>query len=245
MITGGAGGIGVVTGRLFLEAGYCVALVDLDTTAAEAAAASIDPGGGRARGYGADVTDRGSVDAMVGAVAGDLGGISVLVNNAGTTHPAPTQEETDEEWDRLLQVHLGGAFRCARAAYPHLSAATGASIVNIASIAARLGMPMRASYCAAKAGVEGLTRALAVEWAPVGIRVNAVGPGYTRTPMMMNSIRQGRADEEQLSATSALGRVGEPEEVAAAVVFLATPAAGYITGQTLFVDGGTTIDGRW
>jgi NAD(P)-dependent dehydrogenase (short-subunit alcohol dehydrogenase family) len=159
--------------------------------------------------------------------------------------PGPSEELSDESWDRLISIHLGGAFRCSRAAFPHLSATGAGSIVSISSIAGRTGFSIRASYCAAKAGIEGLTRALAVEWAKRGVRVNAVAPGHVRTPMLDHSLQIGSVTQETVAARTQripLGRYAEASEIAAVVLFLCSPAASYVTGETIWVDGAITVN---
>ncbi len=166
VITGGARGIGAATCRAFLAAGYSVAVADVDGDAADGLAGELG-GDGRAIAVRLDVTSTASVDGGFQRIVGELGRLDVLVNNAGTADPGPLATMTDEAWDRLLAVHLGGAFRCSRAAYPALADTHGA-VVNVASIAAHVGLRDRLSYSAAKAAVEGMARALAVEWAADG-----------------------------------------------------------------------------
>lgn len=244
-VTGGAGGIGRATCAAFHEAGYGVVLTDLDASGSDAAAREIDPSGERAIGVACDVSSTVSVNAAVATAVDRFGRIDALANVAGVVGPGPSEELTDESWDRLISIHLGGAFRCSRAAFPHLSATGAGSIVSISSIAGRTGFSLRASYCAAKAGIEGLTRALAVEWAKRGVRVNAVAPGHVRTPMLDDSIAIGSVTQEIVDARTnriPLGRYAEPSEIAAAVLFLSSPAASYISGETLCVDGAITVN---
>jgi NAD(P)-dependent dehydrogenase (short-subunit alcohol dehydrogenase family) len=244
-VTGGAGGIGRATCEAFHEAGYRVALTDLEVGASEAAAREIDPSGERVVGLACDVSSTESVDAAVAAAVERLGRLDALANIAGVVGPGPSEELSDESWDRLLSIHLGGAFRCSRAAFPHLSATGAGAIVSISSIAGRTGFSFRASYCAAKAGIEGLTRALAVEWAKRGVRVNAIAPGHVRTAMLDHSLAIGSVTQEIVDARTnriPLGRYAMPEEIAAAVLFLCSPAASYITGETLCVDGAITVN---
>lgn len=244
IVTGGASGLGLATVRRLLAANCCVAIADLQEDVARASAAEVDPGGERVLAVHADVTETASVDAMVAAVVERFGQLDVLVNNAGFAAPSPTHELKDDAWLRMLDVHLNGTLRCSRAAFPVLSRAQAPAIVNIASIATKVGMPMRASYTAAKCAIEGLTRVLAVEWAPVGIRVNGVAPGFLLTPLMQKLIEEGANSNESMDALVPLGRMGLPEEIAEVVAFVASPAASYLTGQTIVVDGGMTIDGR-
>jgi NAD(P)-dependent dehydrogenase (short-subunit alcohol dehydrogenase family) len=244
-VTGGAGGIGRATCVAFHEAGYRVALTDLEEDASARAAAEVDTSGERVAGIPCDVTSTDSINAAVADALARFGRLDALVNVAGVVGPGPSEELSDESWDRLLSIHLGGTFRCSRAAFPALSATGSGSIVSISSIAGRTGFSIRASYCAAKAGIEGLTRALAVEWAKRGVRVNAVAPGHVRTPMLDHSLAIGSVTPEVVEARTnriPLGRYAQPEEIAAAVLFLSSPAASYITGEVLCVDGAITVN---
>jgi NAD(P)-dependent dehydrogenase (short-subunit alcohol dehydrogenase family) len=245
LVTGGAGGIGRATCQAFFDQGYRVSLTDIDEDGAVAAAAAIDTSGDSVVGLKGDVSSTASVDAMVAATLERFGRLDALVNVAGVVGPGPSEELPDEEWDRLISIHLSGAFRCSRAAFPALSMSGAGSIVSISSIAGRTGFSFRVSYCAAKAGIEGLTRALAVEWAKNGVRVNAVAPGHVRTPMLDYSLKIGSVTEEIVQARTdriPLGRYAQPEEIAAAVLFLSSPAASYITGEVLCVDGAITVN---
>ena len=198
-VTGGAGGIGRATCQAFFDAGYRVAVTDLEADAAAGAAAEIDSAGDRVFGLSCDVTSTPSIDAAVAACVDRFGRLDSLANIAGVVGPGPTEELSDESWDRLISIHLGGMFRCSRAAFPALSATGAGSIVSISSIAGRTGFSFRASYCAAKAGIEGLTRALAVEWAKRGVRVNAIAPGHVRTPMLDYSLQIGSVTQETVA----------------------------------------------
>jgi NAD(P)-dependent dehydrogenase (short-subunit alcohol dehydrogenase family) len=244
LVTGGAGGLGFETARRFHGGGASVVIADLDEQAALAAAEQIDASHDRALGLAADVTSTPSIDRMVAATLDRFDRLDVLINNAGFAAPSPTHTLEDEAWLHMLDVHLNGTLRCSRSAFRALSNAPHAAIVNIASIAAYVGMPMRASYTAAKAGISGLTRVLAVEWAPVGIRVNAVAPGFIATPLMTKLIEEGTNSAVSMTSLVPMGRLADPHEIAAVIEFAASPAASYLTGQTVVVDGGMTIDGR-
>ncbi len=246
-VTGGAAGIGLAACREFLDRGLAVAIVDRDAEAARKAAdglreAAARGGSGKVIAASADVRDTAAVDAAIDAVTGELGGLDVLVNCAGITDRAPAAEMADASWSRMLDVHLTGTFRCCRAAFPALCDSDTAAIVNVSSVAARLGFPLRVSYCAAKSGIEGLTRSLAVEWAARGIRVNAVAPTWVRTAILEDAVAAGVLDEAKIDAITPFGGVVEPFEVAKAIAFLASPDARMITGQSLPIDGGLTIN---
>jgi NAD(P)-dependent dehydrogenase (short-subunit alcohol dehydrogenase family) len=242
LITGSARGIGLASAERLSSEGLRVVIADIDADGAERSALQIDPAGDRSFGVELDVTSTESVERAFAEVKARWDRLDVLVNNAGIVDPHPSHELTDEEWRRMLGVHLDGTFRCSRAAYGLLSVAGDAAIVNISSICAQLGLPMRLGYSAAKAGIEGLTHVLAAEWANDGIRVNAVAPGYTATPRMARVLEEGLLTPEKIAEIVPLGRFGEPAEIAEAIAFLASPRSSYITGQTIVVDGGVMVN---
>ncbi len=207
---------------------------------AEATAAEIRAAGGRALAVEADVTDYAAVRRMVERVGSELGPIDVLVNNAGITFQRKTLELTDEEWERMLATNLTSMFRLARAIAPSMIARGGGRIINIGSMWGRMGVAQFAAYCVSKAGVDALTRCLAVEWARHGIRVNCVAPGYIRTDFQTEVMADERI-RSLIFSKIPLRRLGEPEEVGALVVYLASPASEFMTGQTIYLDGGQTI----
>ena len=169
------------------------------------------------------------------------GGLATLVLNAGVTAPGETADYPVEQWDRILGVNLRAAFLGAKAAYPHLQ--PGSSIVMVSSICASQGFGARAAYCASKSGVDGLVRALAVEWAPFGIRVNAVAPGTVATEMQQSMVASGRISMDGYLTRIPMGRIADPSEIADAVIYLASPRASYVTGVVLPVDGGWAVGG--
>ena len=181
LITGSARGIGMAVAQIFLDNFGCAVIADVDGDEAYSTARSLDSTGRRVLAVDLDVRSTESIESAIASTVSKFGRLDVLVNNAGTAHPEPSAQVTDQSWSDLLAVHLDGTFRCCRAAYPSLRESGTAAIVNISSVLAKIGVPKRLSYSAAKAGIEGLTHVLAVEWAEVGIRVNAVAPGWTRT----------------------------------------------------------------
>lgn len=244
IITGAASGIGLSLAHRWVREGGVVAVLDLDPAAVAAAVEALGPD--HAFGRACDVTSDDAVRSAVDRVGAENDGvIDAVVNCAGIARPAPAATVSDRDWSALVDVHLHGAMRVNRASYEFLKRSKRGSIVNISSVAAAAGMPGRSSYCAAKAGVEGLTRALAVEWAADGIRVNAVAPGYVNSEMTAGLVESGALNIEPVLQRTPLGRLAEPGEIAAAVFFLCTPESSFVTGQTLYVDGGMTIDGNW
>ncbi|NUR44431.1 MAG: SDR family oxidoreductase [Streptomyces sp.] len=238
LITGAARGIGAATARRFAAEGARVLVTDRDTEAAEKTAARLREGGMTAQAYGCDVGDRAAVEAAVAHAADTVGTLDVLVNNAFHCTPdAPLfEDEPDDAWTADLDITLTGAYRCARAALPHLAASGRGAIVNVGSVNGLADFGNHA-YSAAKAGLASLTRTLAGHAAERGVRVNLVAPGTVRTTAW-----EGRDDElALLSALYPLGRVGEPADIAAAITFLASRDASWITGTTLVVDGGLTL----
>ncbi|MER5783936.1 SDR family NAD(P)-dependent oxidoreductase [Streptomyces mobaraensis] len=239
LITGAGRGIGAATALRLAGEGARVLVTDADGERAEGTARAIREAGLTAEAHVCDVTDREAVEAAVAHAADRFGGLDVLVNNALSCTPDPErfEDHADEPWHRDLDVTLGGAFRCARAALPHLAAAGGrGAIVNIGSVNGEQDFGNHA-YSAAKAGLASLTRTLAGEAAPRGVRVNLIAPGTVHTPNW-----DGREDALRRAAGHyPLGRVGRPEDVAAAVAFLASRDASWITGVTLPVDGGILV----
>jgi len=238
LVTGGARGIGRAIAERLGSAGADLALFDV-LPELEAAAAELAAGlGVKVRGYRVNVTVAAEVDAAVEAVLRDLGRLDVLVNNAGITRDNLLMRMKDEEWDAVLAVNLKGAFLCTRAvARPMLKQRSG-RIVNIASVVGLMGNAGQANYAASKAGLIGLTKSSAKELASRGVTVNAVAPGYIRTAM---TDQLSAEQKNKMLGLVPLGRMGEAADVAAAVAFLASDDAGYVTGQVLTVDGGMVM----
>ncbi len=240
LIVGGAGGIGWATARAFGHRGYSVVVADLAAAVERLSEQCVTAG---STAIVVDVLSRKSIDEMYEEIGRKFGRLDVLVNCAGNIHPVPSGEADEIAWDRLIDIHLTGTFRCCQGALALLGPSSAAAVVNMSSVLGRRGVPRRASYAASKAGIEGLTRVLAVEWASAGIRVNCIVPGYTLTPMNAEAVRVGNLDIEQLATKIPLGRLASAEEIAAGIVFLASSEASYITGQTLVIDGGLTVSG--
>ena len=236
IVTGAGKGIGEAVARALAEAGARVAVTSRVAADAERVAASL--GSGHV-GLGMDVRSSAEVDGAVAAAAEALGTPTILVNNAGVNTLGPSESYADDDWDRIVDVNLTGVFRCCRAAGAVMLGAGRGSIVNVASIVgATVGMPWRAPYASSKAGVVGLTRTLAVEWAGRGVRVNALLPGPVRTAMIDVAIGQGAVDAQNVIDHTPAGRWAVPSDIAEAVVLLCAPGAGFVTGQALVVDGG-------
>jgi NAD(P)-dependent dehydrogenase (short-subunit alcohol dehydrogenase family) len=246
VITGGASGIGRAAAVRLAADGAAVAIGDLDETAARETVADITTDGGRAIAVPVDVARAGSVDRLVDAAVSEFGRLDVIVNNAGVAVPGTVTDVSEEDWDHVIAVNLKGIWLGMRAAVPRLRAAGGGSIVNISSVQALLGFPGWAAYAATKGAIISLTQQAAVEYAADGIRVNCVAPGTIMTPMN-ERIFAAAPDRDALinswNSMHALGRFGRPEEVAAAISYLASADASFVTGVCLRVDGGMAILG--
>jgi 3-oxoacyl-[acyl-carrier protein] reductase len=242
IITGAARGIGAGTAKRFADEGAAVAVLDINEEQAVETAASL--GAGTALGIGCNVTDAGSVEAAVSRVLAELGGLHILVNNAGITRDNLLFKLTEEDWDAVMGVHLKGAFLMSKAAQKTFVDQKYGKILNLSSVSAN-GNRGQANYSAAKAGVQGFTRTLALELGPFGVNVNAIAPGFIATEMTDDTARRLKMDVEEFRKLNAdanpVRRVGFPEDIAAAAAFLCSDEASYITGQTLYVDGGAKI----
>ena len=237
IVTGGGSGIGEACAKLLAQRGASVLVSDIDLAAAERVAGEIESAGGRAAADRTDVADPDQVEAMVAAAIERFGGLDVGVNNAGIGGPtAPTGEYPLDGWRTVMSVNLNGVFYCTRAEIGPMRERGGGSIVNMASILGAVGFANSVAYVAAKHGVVGVTQNAALEHAADHIRVNAVGPGFIRTPLL-----DANLDEEALTAIAALhpiGRLGTSEEVAELVAWLAGDASSFVTGSYYPIDGG-------
>ena len=245
VVTGGARGIGFGTAERFASEGASVAVLDLDESAASEAAGRLElTDGARAVGIGCDVSKTEDAEAAIERVVSELGGIHVLVNNAGITRDNLLFKMSDDDWDLVIGVHLRGAFVMTRAAQKHFVAQKYGKIVNLSSVSA-LGNRGQANYAAAKMGIQGFTRTLGIELGPYGINANAIAPGFIATEMTDATAARVGVSVEDFRAAAAdrnpVKRVGFPEDIAAAAAFLASDEASYITGQTLYVDGGAKL----
>jgi 2-keto-3-deoxy-L-fuconate dehydrogenase len=231
VITGGASGLGAATATYLLERGCAVAVLDLNPDAAPAGAIGIR----------CDISDTDSVEAAVADAATRLGGIDILINNAGIGAQGDVTANPETEWQRVFNINVLGIMRMTRAALPHLRASSHAAIVNTSSIVATAGLPQRALYSASKGAVHALTLAMAADHLPEGIRVNAVAPGTADTPWvgrLLDSAADSQGERAALEARQPHGRLVNPVEVAAAIAYLASPLNGSSVGMTLHVDGG-------
>lgn len=246
LITGAGIGIGRATAKAFARAGYRVIVTDVLEAEGRGVAEEIGRDGGQAEFHGLDVTSTAQAEALVAALEERHGALDCIVANAGIAIKVPLEELTDEKWDRTFDVDLKGMIRVVRAAAPRMRAAGRGSIVCLSSImGVAYGWDEHVHYSAAKSGVVGLVRGLAVELAASGLRVNGVAPGYIRTAQALS--RENSLGPEGLEAAASfipMGRVGEPEDIADVILFLASDAARYMTGQVVTVDGGLLV-GRY
>jgi NAD(P)-dependent dehydrogenase (short-subunit alcohol dehydrogenase family) len=238
IVTGAAGGVGKETVRLLHEAGASVVAEDLNPSVAD-----LETDDGRIVAVQGDVADASTADAAVRAALDRFGHVDILVNNAARFLMKGILDTSDDEWDGLFVTNVRGVFVHSRAALPHLAQRDASAIVNLASISGLIGLPQQTAYCATKGAIVQITRQLAVEFAPQGVRVNAVAPGAIETPFLLDALEGAPNRDEILAGIAAshpLGRNSQPAEIAEIVVFLASARAGFITGAILPVDGGFT-----
>jgi NAD(P)-dependent dehydrogenase (short-subunit alcohol dehydrogenase family) len=240
LVTGASRGIGRAIARALGAAGADVACCARSKDQLDEAAAEIRRAGVRAGGFRLDVTRGGDIMTTVRNVESALGPIDILVNNAGVILEKQTVEFTDDEWEDVIATNLTSMFRLARAVAPAMMSRGAGKIVNIGSMYGAIGVPRYAAYCASKAAVEALTRSLAAEWARHGIQVNCLAPGYMNTDIPRQALADAKTKARILSKVPAR-RVGEPEEVGPLAVYLASAASDFMTGQTIYLDGGQTI----
>jgi len=238
LVTGAGSGIGATIAADLAASGARVVVSDINLQAAQAIAAQITATGGKALALACDTSDAHAVEAMMAAAVAEFGSLHLIVNNAGIGGPlAPVGEYTLEGWNQVIGVNLNGVFHGMRYAIPHIEASGGGSIVNISSILGSVGFANASAYVAAKHGVVGLTKTAAIEYAAKGIRVNAIGPGFIRTPLLENLPAEALAG---IIGLHPAGRLGTTAEVSALTLFLLSDQAGFITGSYHLVDGGYT-----
>ncbi len=244
IVTGAGSGIGKASALRFAAEGAAVVVADVRAAKAEETAGEISDRGGRALACAVDVSDAGQVEAMVGAAAGAFGRLDVLFNNAATTRLGDAVALSLADWDLIWRTNVSAIFVAAKHAVPLMGAHGGGAIISTASVSGLLADRGQVAYAATKAAVIGLTRALAVDHAAAGVRVNCICPGMTATPPMVRAA----GDETlraRMNATSPMGRWAEPEEIAAAAVWLASEQSSYVTGQSIVVDGGMTAQSHF
>ncbi len=244
LVTGAGAGIGEAIALLFAGEGADIAVNDIDLPSAERTAAAVKKKGRKAIAVKADVAKEDEVDAMVERVIAEMGGVDILINNAGLgdIHGPLLEVQTPENWDRVVAVILRGTYLCSRRVGKWMAEQKSGKIVSISSVAGMKGVPTMASYGAAKAGVINLTSSLAVDWGRYNINVNSIAPGLIDTPLTQRTVATW-ASLEQINERNPLGRMGEAVEIAQAALFLVSDEAAYITGVTLPVDGGMSAKG--
>ncbi|MED5016287.1 SDR family NAD(P)-dependent oxidoreductase [Paenibacillus chibensis] len=242
VVTGGASGIGYAAAEMLAEFGARVMLLDIHEENGEKAAARVRESGGQARFYRCNVTSAEECRQTADAIAAEFGGIDILFNNAGVIRRKTVVDLEEKDWDLVMDVSLKGAYLLSKYAIPHMAAGGGGSIINTGSGWGLKGGDQAAAYCAAKAGVVNLTKAMAIDHGPQNIRVNCVCPGDTDTPLLRDEAKQLGQEESSFLVSSASGRplprLGTPQDIAGAVLFLASELSAWVTGSVLVVDGG-------
>ena len=245
IVTGSSSGIGRAIATELAARGMRVVVTSRSAERAQATAAAIEQQGGTAVGVATELTDADAPAALVARTLDAFGRLDVLVNNAGAGQVADSETLALADWQRIIDLDLSAPFRCAQAAARPMLAAGRGVIVNVSSLIGHVALPRRAAYGAAKHGLEGLTKTLAVEWARRGVRVVSVAPAYVATELLAGTSKAGGFTLEEVAHRTPLGRLAEPEEVARVVAFLASDDASYITGSSVLVDGGWLADGGW
>ncbi len=241
IVTGGARGIGFAIAKGLASSGALVVIADINSDGAEKAAATIRSEGLRTKSVQVDVTKRSSVQDMVAQTVEGSGQIDILVNCAGIILRKPIEEVTDEEWDSILDVNLRGVFLCSQIAGREMIKRKQGKIINISSNIAQVLQPGRGIYAVSKAGVSHLTKVMALEWAPYHINVNAIAPAPTMTDLNKKFFDEHPEDYQERLRSIPMGRLGDPQDYLGMAVFLASKASDFVTGQTLFVDGGSNL----
>lgn len=246
IITGSTSGIGQAVARHLAENGYDILVHGLDETGLKETVDSLKALGAKTEVVLGDVRKPEVTTEIVKKAVAAFGRIDGLANNAGTGFFRPASETSDEDWQSVFSLHLDAPFRLCRNAYPHLKAAKGA-IVNTSSVTATHWLPSRVAYGTAKSAIIGLTKNLAAEWAPEGIRVNAIAPGTIETPLVRSNFESGRTGvpKERVVSRMPIGRLGRPDEVAKVTGFLLSDQSSYVTGHVVYIDGGWTSSGGW
>jgi NAD(P)-dependent dehydrogenase (short-subunit alcohol dehydrogenase family) len=239
MVTGATRGLGEVAAKALAKAGAEVAVCGRSEPDLERVSSEIDSLGKKSIGFRMDVTSKMEIQKTVAQILEDFGKIDILVNNAGVNFRIPVLEFPEEEWDRVISTNLKGYFLVAQAVAPQMIERGYGKVINISSILGTVGLPDQLAYCASKGGINQMTKVMALEWAKRGVRVNAIGPTYFETEL----VAQIRNDPERfhfITDRTPMGRWGDPMELEGVVIFLASPASDFITGQTIYIDGGWT-----
>lgn len=238
IVTGAGSGIGRAIARRFAEEGACVVIAEIRPDTGKSAEEEIRKAGHKALFVETDVSDSRDVENMVEKTIRAFGKADILVNNAGILVKKPILDMSEEDWDRVLDTNLKGAFLCIRHTVGHMMKQKKGKIVNIASMGAKIGLHNDCGYCASKGGIISLTTSLGIDLAPLGINVNAIGPGIIDTPMVNDVATQGKDFIKNGIEKTPRGVIGKPEDIAAAALFLASDESDFVVGQTFFVDGG-------
>lgn len=239
VITGGTSGIGEATAKLFAREGARVAVVGRNEEKGKSIVEEISSNGGQAVFVQCDVSKEEDAKKMVDQVIKEFGQIDILYNNAGIAEFGTVHETEEENWNKVLDINLKGVYLCSKYVIPHMQKQKKGSIISTASVAGMIGYPGAAAYCASKGGVHNLTKAMALDYGPDGIRVNDICPGVIETPMTVGAFGSGEEVKKQ-AADYPIGRVGTPEDIAYAALFLASDESTFVTGTSLIVDGGFT-----